>query len=129
MAGRKMTLDEIALMREVFRWARNNSVGATAWHHSWRQGMTGKMVAEGGGTIGWAPDRWTDYHWLAVDSVTQAIDVLVAVGYLPRRFSSAYLKGWEAAMVWEKCDEHDAIFRNMFQQVENISFPAGEPAW
>lgn len=128
MSQAKLTLDEVALLREVFRWARNHDVTRTAWGDAWRQGLKGKMVTRDENTIGWAPDRWSDYHWLAVDSIAQAVDVLVAVGYLPQRFSSAYRAGWDASAVWHDDDEAHGgdEFARLFHDVENISFPVGE---
>jgi hypothetical protein len=122
----KLTAEEVALLREVFRWARNHDVTRTAWGDAWRQGLRGKMVCRDENTIGWAVDRHADYHWLAVDSVTQAIDVLVAVGYLPQRFSSAYRSGWNAAAMWEHPSRDEDEFRRLFHDPDNISFPVGE---
>jgi hypothetical protein len=34
---------------------------------------------------------------LPVTTVTEAVDVLVALGFLPARFSSAYRSGWDKA--------------------------------
>lgn len=124
MSQAKLTTDEIALLREVFRWARNHDVTRTAWRDAWRQGLNGKMACRDENVIGWAPDLYTDYHWLAVDTITQAVDVLVAVGYLPQRFSSAYRSGWNALAVWRGSDR--AEFCRLFHDPENISFPVGE---
>lgn len=52
----------------------------------WRATMTiGRRRELGGMKI---DDTWT---------LTEAVDVLVAVGYLPARFSSAYRLGWDKA--------------------------------
>jgi hypothetical protein len=124
---KRLTLDEIALLREVFRWARDHDVTRTAWGDAWKQGRKGKMVTRDENAIGWAADRWSDFHWLTVDSIAQAVDVLVAVGHLPQRFSSAYLAGWNALAVWRGSDRSDrAEFRRLFHDPENISFPVGE---
>lgn len=129
MSQAKLTTGEIALLREVFRWARNRGIQRNTWTGGvWRTDVHGKRVAIDDGLVGWAPDRWTDYHWLAVDSIAQAVDVLVAVDYLPQRFSSAYAAGWDASAVWYDDDEMHGgdKFKRLFQDPENISFPVGE---
>jgi hypothetical protein len=37
------------------------------------------------------------YEWYRAHSVTEAVDLLAALGYLPARFSSAWWAGWNAA--------------------------------
>lgn len=134
----RMTVDEVALVREIVRWRRNRKA---EYEHAWAAlRMTdGRSIAWNtysalhwpkAGEIGVCADRRRrPLCWHEVHSVTEAVDVIVALGYLPQRFSSAYRAGWENAMIWEKCDDHDLVFRQRFQDPENISFPATESAW
>lgn len=133
----KMTIDEVALLRELVKWRRNHGAdydfqGATlrladgrtiAWN------TTSALHWPRAGEVGVRDCRLRPLVWHEAETVTQAVDVLVALGYLPARFSSAYRAGWENAMIWEKCDGNDVIFRLRFHDSENISFPAVEPAW
>lgn len=157
-----LTLDEIALLREIARWRRNHKVSYFQWRPGkgfgvmteWKLWVDEPKLYEGKSHLGkrqinvtYEPDRsgtgepqprvvvTKDYYGsenfreLPTSTVTETIDCLAALGYLPARFSSAYRAGWESAMVWEKCDAHDLIFRQKFGDPENISFPAVEPAW
>lgn len=64
-------------------------------------------------------------------TVAETVDCLVALGYLPQRFSSAYRAGWHAADVWASPDDDETEFKRLFQEAENISFPApyGDGKW
>lgn len=104
---------DVHLLREIAKWRRANGVdywrargilgrfvqwnesgrggrqvsidfehGDEGWHATMTAGHKGEI---GGLKVG---DDWT---------LKQAIDVLVAVGYLPQRFSSAYAAGWLAS--------------------------------
>lgn len=108
----RMTVNEIALMREIVQWRKNNDV--TQWKASrnlgrftqWTgPGRNGKQVSvdfyrgdEGMRAAMSISHRQTSDDMEVGDtySMTQAVDVLVAVGYLPARFSSAYRAGWNA---------------------------------
>lgn len=131
----RMTVADIALMREIVRWRKNHDIdfvrrivpyGAPYW----KDYRTGREV--------WfQPKDWPSLfvvagrhvHGSAVfaDSVAQAVDALVAYGYLPQRFSSAYRAGWHAAQVWydDQMRDEDELKR-LFGDPENISFPAGD---
>lgn len=136
-AAGRMTADEVALLKEVVRWRRNHGVDYDFRGAAYKM-ADGRRIAWNtvsalhwprAGEVGVYPCARRPLDWHQVESVTQAIDVLVALGYLPLRFSSAYRAGWEAAMVWEKCTDDDAVFARMFHDPANVSFPAAEVAW
>lgn len=94
-----MTPAERALLREVFRWARQVGVR-----------LDGGMRWDGPPPRCWGVDYWHGQEYLLVwraskntgkeyfvTSVAEAVDVLVALGILPARFSTAYAAGWQAA--------------------------------
>lgn len=144
-AARRMTAGERALMRAIVVWRRANDVhyyrarppigGFVAWSESDRNGkevavhfkrdddgwyleMTIGMRQELRGID--ITDRW---------SLTQAVDVLVSLDYLPARFSSAYRAGWHAAQQWYDDQARDEDeFNRLFHDPHNISFPAGVDA-
>jgi hypothetical protein len=144
---RRLTVDEIAVLREIVKWRRNHDVDFWRAHGNlgrfaqWSEvGRDGRQVSidflrgddglyaemtigrkrEFGGMK--VNDRWT---------VAQGIDVLVSLGYLPPRFSSAYRAGWDASALWHdpKVDEKGEAFRRTFHDPHNIGFPALEPTW
>jgi hypothetical protein len=133
---RRMTADEVALLKEVVRWRRNHGIELVRdWSRyrfpdgrsfAWLPVSSHATCMKIGVT---ADVRRHPFVWYRVPSIGQAVDLLAMFGYLPVRFSSAYRAGWEAAMVWEKCEADDPVFRRMFHDPENISFPAREPAW
>lgn len=137
---RTMTADEIGLMREIVKWRRNH--GVTYWRARNPIGRFCQWKDDG--------DRWSrrsvghdlgDPYVSAgaaysahdirvpVQSVTQAVDVLVALGYLPARFSSAYRAGWDSSTLWHDPDVDPAAFRKAFHDPWNISLPALDPTW
>lgn len=140
---RRLTVEEIALLREVSRWRRNHGVNFFQWRPGVGFGAFTEWYRYDGRkrrTVSYEPktgavlvDR--DYYGggalreLPVRTVTETIDCLVALGYLPPRFSSAYRAGWHAAQVWEApavhSDDPDE-FARLFHDPENISFPVGE---
>jgi hypothetical protein len=135
---KRMTTDEIALVREIVRWRRNHGIDFVRRLHPygapyWKDYRTGREVWQrpNGEQMAMISDRDSLNVAVGADSVTQAVDVLVAYGYLPLRFSSAYRAGWHAATVWE---QHPATarrgwedeFKRLFQDPENISFPVGD---
>lgn len=109
---RRMTTDEIALMREIVRWRRSQRDGAglstTEFVRRrvygtpyWKDQRTGREVwfnptHEDPMSIIRARGEWGDV--IPTSSVTEAVDILVAYGFLPARFSSAYMVGWDVGM-------------------------------
>src|SRR5690349_5101558 len=111
---RKLTEQEIALLRAIVRWRRG--VGASFFLHRRGRGFAGAYgFAEwnrfaGAKRQGVAFERETpnvltytkNYHGVpgfdrvGVDSIEQAAGILAAVGILPARFSPAYRAGWDA---------------------------------
>jgi hypothetical protein len=103
---------DIALLREIARWRQANGVN----YFQWRPGVgfgaftewyrrEGKRRAD----VSYDPRSRTvtvtrDYYGdgrlpvLPTGTVTETIDCLVALDYLPSRFSSAYRRGWDARL-------------------------------
>jgi hypothetical protein len=108
---RRMTADEMTLLIRLRRWLGNIGAIRTTWGDGmrlpdgrqleWRTEMAPHWprYAE----IGVHPDRRSPLRWTEVESVTQAVDIWVALGYLPVRFSSEYRAGWNAAREHEAC--------------------------
>lgn len=136
-----MSVQEIALLKEVARWRRANDVRYFQWRPGvgfgvfteWKKDVDRKTQIN----VSYEPDRsgeeelrprllvTRDYYGgdefqvLPVTTIEQAIDVLVALGFLPPRFSSAYLAGWRAGETWA-ADQ-------MFREPENAGLPVGTP--
>lgn len=128
----RMTVEEIRLMRAIVRWRRANGVDLRAWRGCWvlPDGSQISYETTDPAEVAHEPQGRGGLQWIRVRSVTQAVDLLVALGYLPARFSSAYRAGWHAAEVWHGTwinDEYqqDAEFAHLFHDPENISFPVG----
>lgn len=140
---RRLTVNEIALLREIARWRRNHGVNFFQWRPSVGFGAFTEWYRYDDRkrrTVSYEPDGARvlvdhDYYGnselreLPVRTVAEAVDCLVALGFLPRRFSSAYGQGWHAAGVWESpalhVDDPDE-FARLFHDPENVSFPVGE---
>jgi len=102
----RMTVAEIAVMREIVKWRK--AEGVRLWRSrkigdfiDWRITRNGNItyvVLEeptsrpelGYSRIG---SSVAD-AWLTLGSFTEGVDLLVALGLLPARFSSAYAQGW-----------------------------------
>lgn len=105
-----ISVADIALMRQLIAWRKSAGVELRPERGAWVD-MT-KPFRGGQRTITWADrDQWpngdgevgfaSDYvteqiTWVRVSSLTEAVDILAAKGYVPVRFSSAYKAGWEA---------------------------------
>lgn len=105
-----MTADEIALMREIVRWRKNHDVDFWRARRigrfiEWKHRASNRSVAHdlNDPEVSYGPANGT-HDRIEVTSVTQAVDVLVALGYLPARFSSAYAEGWYAR--WGEPDDN-----------------------
>ena len=133
----RMTVAEIALMREIVKWRKANRYtylpDRSRYRHrdTWRSVGWVALDSDMPPAVGVSPDyKQVIFDWHRVTSFTEAVDLLVALGYLPQRFSSAYRAGWHAATVWE---QHPATarrgwkeeFARLFHDPYNISFPAG----
>lgn len=133
----RMALAEIALMRAIVHWRRANDIEYVP--------LFSRYCGEDNRTVAWtalgaqlAPRVGVtpNYHrallvWYPVTTVTETVDMLVALGYLPARFSTAYRAGWDASAVWHDTDEAHGgdEFRRLFHDPANVSFPAhGESA-
>lgn len=143
---RRMTTDEIALMRAIITWRKahgiefvRRQVMGTYWVDVFgRTGAKQRCVAielrhSPSAPMGVCAGLYDSYTWLGAETFTQAVDVLVAYGYLPQRFSSAYGAGWHAAQIWEQTPAtgrrgwRGEEFARLFHDPDNISFPAGDP--
>jgi hypothetical protein len=109
---------DVHLLREIAKWRRAQGVNYFQWRPGvgfgvfteWYRYMDGKRR-----TVSFEPGSMSsaarllatvDYHGrelqrLPVTTVTEAVDVLVALGFLPARFSSAYQSGWAARSAWD----------------------------
>ena len=127
----RITTAEIALMREIIAWRKTHGWQRGAWEGAWIEMATGRMVAAdpNASEVGVSAGCYDSYRWHRVESVTQAVDLLTAFGYLPARFSSSYRAGWHAATIWETATPDHGLryeeFKRLFHDPENISFPAG----
>jgi hypothetical protein len=103
----RMTVDEIAVMREIIKWCKAEGVEETyaarweakkeiSWSPNARRARAvdldlrwhGLRVALGGELS----HTWRD---VPARTFTEGVDMLVALGFLPAQFSSAYRAGWE----------------------------------
>lgn len=142
---RRMTLDEIAVMREVVKWRKANGVefflnarkpfvaqGWASW--SCHKTINGRLHKR---EVTWDRSQpeigeVSDYHahsfrWHEVGSVQQAIDVLVVYGYLPSRFSSAYRAGWWGRDSFSRSEADPDRDHDFYGDDER--FPAVPAAW
>jgi len=152
---RHLSAEEIGLLKEVARWRRNHDVtfyltrrgqglggahGFLQWDRfsdaidgwSGRVRSTVTIERESPGDIGEARNyRYGTFSYHRVTSVREGVDLLVAYGYLPPRFSSAYRAGWEASLLWHdpEVEPRSEAFAKAFHDPKNISFPAVEPTW
>jgi hypothetical protein len=115
--GKTLTTEEIGLLREIARWRRANGVSFFQWRPGVGFGVFSEwkkyVNRDESVNVSYEPDRSggeekrprllvarnyyrDELQVLPVSTITEAVDVLVALGYLPARFSSAYRAGWEA---------------------------------
>ena len=149
---KKVVLSEqdIALLRAIARWRRDNGVN----YFQWRPGKGFGAMTEWylftdrkRRTVSYEPGDVPevavvrDYYGgegftvLPTSTVTETVDVLVALGFLPARFSSAYRAGWDARARIES----DARQRSVGEDSWDLSHfvevwhsdavPAVEAAW
>ena len=120
-----MTVAEIALMREIVRWRKNHDIDfvrrAVYGAPYWKDYRTGREVwfqRNQEHPMSLVADRAAWPATAPADSLAQAVDLLVAYGYLPQRFSSAYRAGWDALLANQRetfplrADDERAIRRN-----------------
>jgi hypothetical protein len=131
----RMTVAEIAVMREIVKWRKAEGVdfwrsraplGEWAEWHIRRDGKRLAVIVEHPKTspvLGWGRDEyWVPITWEpGINTFTQAVDVIVALGFLPARFSSAYRAGWEEAL------EDERMKTDM--EISDRVAPAAPAAW
>jgi hypothetical protein len=99
---RRMTAAEIGLLKEIVRWRRSHD-GEYVYTWSRYRLIDGKSIAwlrvDSHATcmkIGVSADFYREpFTWHRVRTIGEAVDLLVALGYLPMRFSSAYRAGYD----------------------------------
>ena len=112
-----MTRGERTLLLALFRWARAAELAAGVWPRSWAVGKY---------RIDWdrsdpemldvvhTADRNRPYirttRRLPVASIAEAVDLLVALGIVPVRFSTAYRAGWDAGLQYAEVAHYGAEF-------------------
>ncbi len=123
----KLTIKDIALMRQIIAWRKTVFVELRSTHGVWmkvgdpddRRAVTWDE-GEVGLTSHYDRERM---RWVGVTSLGQAVDVLVAFGYLPARFSTAYRDGWSAG--YRVCDGFwDPEGRSLTQEQIGDVYPA-----
>ena len=97
-----MTAAERRLLLALFRWARAagaRNIGPRG-SHLWKGRDASDMSVVGWGRewpeeidVAKGGDPIRTHH---ADSVAEAVDILAALDVIPKRFSTAYLAGWEA---------------------------------
>jgi hypothetical protein len=140
-----LTVEEIGLLREIARWRRTHGVDYFQWRRgvafgqftewkAWEAGPNGRQVRR---RVAYDPaptgivSTDKDYYGgetvdLPPSTVVETVDMLVALGFLPAPFSSAYRAGWHASAVWHNCEGAEPEFERLFHDPANISFPVGE---
>lgn len=136
-----MTPQDIALLREIVKWRRENGYELVNRHGA-RYYRT-----PGGQTLSWEPYDdisfprhsisigigWGDHPtrlsihrvmWHPVRTLQEAVDLAVAFGRLPARFSSAYRAGWETG---REDIEHPVAAGDEFRAI--VPAPSGGIAW
>lgn len=127
---KRLSLDEISVLRELAKWRRRSDVGADFDFFSpayrFNGGRTIMWLTPGSQAtcmkVGVTPNyTGVQAVWHKVASVAQAIDLLVALGYLPARFSTAYRAGWDAYNEASEIGEAARPYTEMM--------PAWGPTW
>ena len=121
----RMTAGEIRLMRAVVRWRREMGIDFIASAALWREPVVG------GHAVSYDPPfshlgishHGKAWQWITVGSVTEAVDILVAKGFLPARFSSAFRAGWDGALRFMAAPEYDP------ETYKPDRLPVHEVAW
>lgn len=133
---RRMTADEMAVLREIVKWRR-----ATGGEYlpTWSR----YRLADGRSFAWLSLDSYAtcmkvgvcadimryQYTWHRIDSIQQGIDLLVALGYVPARFSSAYRAGWDARSSYSVQHSDPEWLYRQSGDAPLPDFPAVEPAW
>lgn len=135
-----MSVQEIALLKEVARWRRANGVRFFQWRPGVGFGVFSEWKRYDGRdaqtNVSYEPDRSgeeekrprllvarnyyrDELQVLPVATITEAIDVLVALGFLSPRFSSSYRAGWNAS------DSVIGVGNDVIADLEEKLRPAG----
>jgi hypothetical protein len=139
----RMTVDEIAVLREVARWRRNHDVAFFQWRPGvgfgpfteWRAWLNDDAAGQRRRvSVVYTPtdsvvevvrhNGKEGFQLIPCRTVTEAVDMIVALGLLPPRFSSAYLKGWQMLLTFSTLSEHFAT-----GEERERAFGQAIPAW
>lgn len=101
-------------MRAIAAWRREMGIDYWRARGNWGRFIQWSAPGRGGAQVSVDLERGDDGPYAEMTAgkrsesgglivgddrtLTEAVDVLVALGYLPSRFSSAYAEGWYAAM-------------------------------
>jgi hypothetical protein len=98
----RMTVREIALMREIVKWRKVGDITPArlgrmpCYRYPDHRAV---VLTWWDDSVTVTTDYWHEpYSRHRVRSFTEAVDLLVALGYLPARFSTAYAEGWYSAL-------------------------------
>jgi hypothetical protein len=126
---RHFTPEDIALLRAIVKWRKADGVEYIAAMAEYRRtrGYAVTWDYTNGSEIGFTRITGSPIRWFAVRSVTEAIDLIVTFGFLPARFSSAYRRGWDAGLRFEKALRDRAVGDEWHQVC--ASYPAVPPSF
>lgn len=102
----RMTVREIALMRRIIAYRKEHEIEfvrrrvmGTYWVDAFghtgpkRRSVALDLKSSPRAPFATCAGVHHPYRWLPAESLTQAVDLLVAYGYLPAKFSSSYWNG------------------------------------
>jgi hypothetical protein len=96
---RRLTVEEIALMRAIVRWRRQCGITLDQPRATYRAPDGAYVTWDNEGEMGVARSGFGRRHlWYPVSSLTEAVDLLVALRYLPDQFCTAYRRGYSGGL-------------------------------
>lgn len=117
----RLTTTEIGVMRQIIAWRKTAGVDfvrrdilSTYWRTAYDPKARGydqvAIQVDEQRVMGISlRGRGLDFTWYELASFTQAVDLLVAYGLLPARFSTAYRAGWDAAYEADEVSWSDVV--------------------
>lgn len=138
----RLTVDEIGVMREIIAWCKESNVYETycaRWEavseiayrpHSTRgRAVDFNQKYDNGASVAFAGEYSHTWKPLPARTFTEAVDMLVALGFLPPRFSSAYQAGWGMGIRFAELVVRRSDPAEMDLIAAKASMPAGSPVW